>query len=137
MALPHDRGDREYQKFVDTIDGPAVRTVTDLSGMSIDAVPAGLHVAIKITTMLVGDTQSALPATPLSQRNAMVVTNLDLTEILYVGPTGVTADAVVGTTSGHEVNPGEGFQLDIQDDIILYGIAPTGKTIKVKVTELA
>lgn len=99
--------------------------------------PTGLRTAIKITTMNITDTATPLPATALFARNAMVVTNKDITEVLYVGPASVTADTVVGTTSGHEVNPGEGFNLDIQDDIVLYGIAPAGKTILVKITELA
>ena len=99
--------------------------------------PTGLMVEIKITTLDVGDTESALPATALSGRNSIVVHNTDLVETLYVGPTGVTADNVVGTTSGHEIGPRETFALDIQDDIVLYGIAPTGKTIRVKVTEVA
>jgi len=67
----------------------------------------------------------------------MVVHNKSTDEILYVGPSNVTADNVVGTTSGHEIFPGETFAIDIQDDIILYGRAETGKTIRVKITEVA
>lgn len=100
--------------------------------------PSGLHVAFKVTTMDVVDSSaSPLPAIPLVGRNSLVVHNKSTMDILYVGSSTLTADNVIGTTSGHEVNPGETFAIDIQDDIILYGRAETGKTIRVKVTEIA
>lgn len=103
-----------------------------------DFTPQGLNDAIKVTTMDVDDTAGQpLPAVALSGRNSMVVQNKDGVEVLYVGPSNVTADNVIGTTSGHEVNPGETFAIDITDDIILYGRAPAGKTIRIKVTEVA
>ena len=98
---------------------------------------SGLKTAIRTTTMDVGDTATALPAIPLTARNSITVSNFSDEDILYIGNSNVTADNVIGTTSGHEVNPNEGFNLDITDAIILYGRAPTGKTIRIKVTELA
>lgn len=100
-------------------------------------VQTGLNVAIKVSTFTVGDVEQSLPATALSGRNSMVITNLDPVETLYIGPTGVTADRVIGTTAGHEINAGEAFNIDIQDDITLYGIVESGKSILVKVTEVA
>lgn len=130
-------------------DGTSLITSTNVSGkqgldvnviagaMTGEFTQTGLRTAIKITTMTVGDVATPIPAVPLTGRNSLVVTNYHATEILYVGPSNVTANRVVGTTSGHEVNPGEGFNLDIQDDIILYGRAEAGETILIKVTELA
>jgi hypothetical protein len=101
--------------------------------------PAGLRTAIKVTTMDVTSAAAlALPATALTDRNSLVVHNATTgAEILYVGPSNVTADNVVGTTSGHEVGPGETFAVDIQDNIILYGRAASGETVRVKITEVA
>lgn len=98
---------------------------------------SGLSQTIKVTTLDVGDTESALPATALAERNSMLILNTSTTDTLYIGPTGVTADSVVGTTSGHEIAPENSFAIDITDGITLFGIAETGKTIRVKVTELA
>lgn len=105
--------------------------------ISGDFTPSGLKVAIKITTMNITDVATPIPAVPLAGRNALVITNKNTNDVLYTGPSNVTADTVIGITSGHEINPQEGFNLDIQDDIILYGRAETGKTILIKVTELA
>lgn len=100
--------------------------------------PTGLKVEGKVTTMLVTDTVTAIPLLPLSERNSISLTNLSTIDTLYVGfHTGITADQALGTTAGWEVGPQEGFNLDIQDDVILYGITETGKTIKIKVMELA
>lgn len=99
--------------------------------------PTGLHVAIFVTTKDITDTATPLPTTPYPDRNSMVVHNKSMTDTLYIGPATVTADNVIGTTSGHEVGPGETFAVDIRDDIVLYGRAETGKTIRVKITEVA
>lgn len=105
--------------------------------ISGEFTPTGLHTAILVTTLDVPDTAVPLPTTAYTGRNSMVVHNKSATDTLYVGPATVTADNVIGTTSGHEVGPGETFAIDIQDDIILYGRAETGKTIRVKITEVA
>lgn len=99
--------------------------------------PTGLKVAIKTTTADITDTATTLPLISLTGRNSMVIHNKSVSETLYIGNSDVTADSVLGTTSGHEVLPGETFAIDITDQIVLYGIAPTGKTIRVKITEVA
>lgn len=100
--------------------------------------PTGLKVAFKVTTADITDTASQLPLTPLTGRNSMVIHNLSSTDTLFIGPSSsVTADRVLGTTSGHEVFPGETFAIDITNAVILYGIAPAGKTIRVKISEVA
>lgn len=99
---------------------------------------SGLQIGFTTTTLIVGDTVTALPATVLPMRNSIVITNKSTTETLYIADNLlVTADSVVGTTSGHEIPPGEAFNVDLAGDVIIYGVAPTGKTILVKVTELA
>jgi hypothetical protein len=98
---------------------------------------SGLREAIRTTTMTVSDTAIPLPAVALTNRNSITIVNFSTTEILYIGNSNVTADRVVGVTSGYEVNPGEGFNLDITDDIVLYGVFETGASSLIKVTELA
>jgi len=102
-----------------------------------DLTPSGLRTAIRTTTMDVTDVATPLPAIALTSRNAMTVHNKSGVDTLYIGNSNVTADTVIGTTSGLEVNPNDAFNTDITANIILYGIAPAGKTIRVKVTELS
>lgn len=98
--------------------------------------PEGLNIAGRITTMEVMVMATPLPAVPLANRNAMSITNLS-NEVLYIGfDASVTADSVVGTTSGWEIGPNEGFNIDVQGSIPIYGIAATGP-ILVKIMELS
>ena len=99
--------------------------------------PSGLSVDFRITTMNVPDTATAIPAVALADRVAMSITNLDAVEILYLGKITVTADRVLGTTAGWEVGPGESFNVDIADSIVIYGRAEATKTILVKVLEIS
>lgn len=99
---------------------------------------SGLKVSFRNTTMDVTSTAVALPATPLTNRNTITIQNKSLTDTLYIGPDNlVTADSVLGTTSGMEIGPGESWSIDITDQVVLYGIVETGKTIRIKVTEAA
>lgn len=97
----------------------------------------GLTQSIKTTTMNVTDVATALPAAPLLNRNAIAIVNLHATETLYIGNATVTADRAIGNTAGWEVPPQEGFNLDVTDTIVLYGIAEAGETILVKIMEIA
>lgn len=100
--------------------------------------PSGLFTDWIITTMDVNDTASqALPATPLTNRNSIIVFNKSTTDTLYIGKTNVTADTVNGTTSGWEIPASSYYAIDVQDDIIIYGRCEAGKTVKVKIMELA
>jgi hypothetical protein len=104
---------------------------------NIDVQFSGLNIAMKITTMEVTDVAGKIPATPLAQRNAIAVTNLDAVETIYVGPSTVTAGRSLGTTAGWEIGPSETFNVDITENIELWAVADTGATVKVKVLELA
>lgn len=96
----------------------------------------GLKNGGRNTTLDVGDTATAMPV--FSSRNALSIHNTSETEILYVGfDTSVTADSVIGTTSGRQVGPGQILNFDATDNISLYAVAETGKTIRVHVMELA
>lgn len=121
------------------VDGKIGLDVNILAGsITGEFHQTGLNVAGKNTTMYVTDTATKLPAVALSLRNSMGVTNLSPTATLYLGfSTAVTADRAVGNNAGWEVGPNEGFQLDIRDNIPLYGIAETGQTILIKIMELA
>lgn len=98
--------------------------------------PTGLKTAFKVTTMEIGVTPVALPVTALSGRNSMEVHNLDTARRVYIGNSNVTADAVVGTTSGKELDASSFWSVDVTDQIILYGIVASG-TALVKITEVA
>lgn len=103
-----------------------------------DFTPSGLKTAGRITTMNVTDTVTLLPTTNLTARNSLSITNLSAGDTLYVGFSNlVTADRTLGTNAGWEVGPNEGLNFDITDDIDIYGIAEAGKTVLVKIMELA
>lgn len=135
MALSSGVKDREFQKFCEVNGETAVRTCTTIEGGSIDSTPSGLQNDFKTTTMNVGDVAIPIPATPLVDRNSLSIVNLDSVETLYIGDSNVTADRVVGNTSGWEVGAGETLNFDVKDTIIIYGRCETGKTILVKVLE--
>lgn len=134
MTIPNNRGDLELAKFGESTDGKtAVRIIGDLSG---EFSSSGLKVAMRVTTMNVTSTATPIPATALTGRNSIAIENFS-NETIYVNQTAlVTADRALGTTAGHEIPAGNGFNLDITDDIILHAIVATGPAL-VKVTELA
>jgi len=139
MALPGSIRDREYNKFCDTGDPKetAVRVCADdnlpitgtinISGLSKN----GLN-----TTLTVGTNAVPLPATALVDRNALSIRNLDTNIGLYIGfDTGVTATQTNGTASGWLIGPSESYNVDITNNIVVYGIAT--QDIQVQVQELA
>lgn len=112
-------------------------TVTITGAVTGSFQPSGLSTAGRNTTLDVTTVAIPLPLSALTGRNALSVRNLDVSTILYVGfDTSLTADSINGTTSGWQVGPNETFNVDIQDDIVLYGIVSSG-TIKIQVQELA
>lgn len=135
MALSDGVRDREFQKFCEVGGQTAVRTCTTIEGGTVESTPSGLQNDFRTTTMLIGDVAAPIPATALSDRNSLSIANLDLAETLYIGDSNVTADRVVGITSGWEVGPGETLNFDVKDTIIIYGRAESGKSIMVKVLE--
>lgn len=134
MTIPNNRGDLELAKFGETIDGKTgVRILGSITG---EFSSTGLKVSMRVTTMNVTSVAAPIPAVALTGRNSITIENFS-NEIVYVNQTAlVTADRVIGTTSGHEIPPGNGFNLDITEAIVLHAICATGPAL-VKVTELA
>jgi len=107
----------------------------DINGQ---VVFTGLSIGIRTSTIQVSDVVTALPAVAFASRNSLLLRNLSDTEVLYLGDATVTAGRTVGsTTNGLEVDSNQEFSVDIASGLTLYGIAPSGKTIIVKITEFA
>jgi hypothetical protein len=135
MGVPASVRQREYNKFVPDSNGDtAVNTV--ISGGSVGFTPSGLDIGLRITTLTVGDTATALPATAFSNRESISIQNKG-TVTVYLGNSDVTADTVVGTTSGYELLPGGFFNIDITPDIVLYGRCASGQSAIIKILEIA
>lgn len=124
-------------KIGNSATGPFLNVNPDGSiNVEGEVTPSGLHVAGRVTTMAVSTSAVALPATALTNRNAISVTNLSTSQTLFIGfSSSVTADRAIGTNAGWEIGPNEGFNLDIKDNIVIYGIS-TG-SITVKIMELS
>lgn len=129
--------DKHAQSFRDA-GSDLTRQAVEVEGtVEGSFAPSGLRNALKVTTMNITDTAGAIPATALTDRNAITIHNLDVTETIYVGNSDVEADRDLGTTAGWEILPGSFLNFDITDDITLYGIAESGKTVKIKVMEIS
>ncbi len=123
------------EAIFDDVENDSLSTVRTTSKGEFS--PTGLKTDLLTTTMSVGTTPVKLPATALVGRNSIELHNLDLSLTLYVGKTSsVTADAIIGTTSGKEIDAGSFWSLDITPDIDLYGVVASG-SILLKVTEVA
>lgn len=119
-----------------TIDGST--EALDVAVKEGEFVPTGLTVSGLVTTLDVGDTAQLLPTSSLSGRNSLVIRSYSSTDTLYIGfNSSVTADLVVGSTSGFQVPPLGEFRCNITDDISVYGITETGVTVRIQVVELA
>lgn len=93
-----------------------------------------------ITTLDVGDVPVKIPATPAAGRIAMDIRNLagvnQPEQVLYIGPSAtVTASSAVGTTSGWQIGPGEGDNVDLRFIKEPWAVAPAGVTIRIQVRE--
>lgn len=82
-----------------------------------------LKTSIIQTTVSVGTTATALPATALSGRKSIVVKNLG-TAVLYLGSSTTTANLV--STGGFQLAQNDVFTADYSDDVVLYGIVASG-----------
>lgn len=137
MALSCGIRDLEKNKFKEDGNGDvAVNTIVSSGEISGTFTPSGLNVELKVTTLVVGDTAVALPATALDNRNSISIQNKS-SNTIYIGNSDVTADTVVGTTSGFELLPNGFINFDITDNVVLYGRCETGQSATVKVLELA
>lgn len=129
MPLPQTLNDREYEKFEEVSGLPAVRvTGTNFSGsFSI----SGLKIGGRVTEVTLNNlTWTALPATPLAQRNAINVQNVSGEEIKLNYNPGQAGYVGVVVGSGSERS------YDIQDDIILYAKS-ISSVVTINVEEIA
>jgi hypothetical protein len=125
--------DLEQKKF-EVDDNNDVRIRTTSTGTY---TPTGLKTGLKITTMEITDVATPIPLAAFNQRNSISIYNKDSVNTVYVGPSNVTADTVIGTTSGWEMDAGSYLNFDITDSIIIYAICESGKTAIIKVLEIA
>jgi len=123
---------------VETVGGKASLDVQVMGGSITGAfTPSGLRIALKNTTMDVTDVATPLPAVAIANRNAITIRNLSLVDTVYIGNLNVTADRILGNTSGGELGPNESWNVDITDSIVLYGRTEAGKTARIKIMELS
>ena len=122
-------------QFYDTDDGKYYRRVKGTG----EFTPSGFTKDFRVTTMNITDVPTKLPATPLDDRNSLSINNLVTnSDTLYVNKTSsVTADDAIGTNAGWEIIPNGFMNIDIKNNLELWAVAPTGKTIRVKLLELA
>ena len=99
---------------------------------------SGLGIGMKTSTLQLTSSQTALPATALTDRNSLTIQNFSPSSTVYIGTTGVTAGRNIGsTTDGYELGPEESVNIDFKAAITIYGICDSGETAIVKITEYA
>lgn len=134
MSLVNDPHAWKTRKNKDDELVQELRVTTD--SVSGTFSPTGLTKGLLVTTMTITDVAVKLPLSALLKRNAISIQNKGI-EMLYLGNANVTADSVEGITSGWEVFAKSYMNFDITDDIEIYGICETGKTVLIKILELA
>ncbi len=118
--------------YEDSTDGKTYRRTTAKGEFK----PEGMT-EWRITTLEVTSSQTPLPSTAFTDRRSLTVFNASESDVLYIGSTGITADRVLGTTAGWEIQPNSSINIDFAADVTIYGIAESGKTILVKIMEIA
>jgi hypothetical protein len=128
MALKSALQDREFDKFEDVAGETAVR-VKQLGSFTV--TPSGLTVGGLITVVSINPTTwTALPATPLANRNAINIQNYNGQEIkLQYDNSTVGYSGVIIPINGER-------QYSITDDILLYAKSASS-TIDIIVEEIA
>jgi hypothetical protein len=126
MALPEQITTREYQKFIDHAPG---QTAVRVDGQ---VKPSGLNIGgLNSTVTLNAVTWTALPATPLPNRNAIAIQNESSVKVK------LNFDGSAAGFVGMTIQPDGGErQYDITDGILIYGKCETG-TVSVNVEEIA
>lgn len=130
VTLPTALQDREVQKFVEDDNGNVAVRMHG-SNFSGSFSVAGLRTGGRVTEVaLNSSTWTALPATPLTARNALAIQNTSGIEIKLN-----YASDVVGYV-GVKVAAGSERQYDITDTIIMYAKSASG-TPTITVEEIA
>ena len=118
--------------YEDSTDGKTYRRTTAKGEFK----PEGMT-DWRITTLEVTSSQTPLPSIAFTDRRSLTVFNASETDVLYIGSIGVTANRVIGTTAGWEIQPNSSINIDFAADVTIYGIAESSKTILVKIMEIA
>lgn len=125
--------DRELRKFMsDSSGNVAVNTIANIVGaIEGSFAPSGLKNAGKITTVTIGDSVwTPIPATPLTDRNAMSIQNLSNVNVK------INYDNSVSGYNGIEIKSGFERYYDIKDTIILYAKSESG-SVQLVIEELS
>lgn len=127
MTLPQNISDREYNKFFEDASGNVrVRTITEGQ-----VTAQGLQNGGIVTEVTINETTwTALPSTPLADRNALRIQNRSGQEIKLN-----YSDSVSGYVGVYVENGSDQFY-DISDSIIIYAKSSTS-SCSVVVEELS
>lgn len=106
---------------------PSVR----IYSKGISTRPSGLNIGGKITQVTLNTMSwTALPASPLSKRNALAIQNVSDHDIL------INYDNTAALTDGLKIVSGNERQYDISDSIIIYAVALSDSPV-ITVEEIA
>lgn len=132
-TLPSGIQDREHAKFELDAEGK-VRVRTTTTGTLTGAItPSGLTIGGLVTEVALDDTNwTALPASPLTDRNTIAIQNRSGKEIKLNYSNSVSGYVGMVVADGSERT------YDIKDTILIYGkVAPGGGVAVVNVEEIA
>ena len=82
------------------------------------------------TAVIIGATETPIPATALNGRREMAIYNADPSNTVYLGATGLSSG------NGFHFPPESKISIPIGEDKILYGICSTGLTATIRLMEL-
>lgn len=74
---------------------------------------------VKSQSVTISSTATSIPSSALSKRKILTLKNFG-TQIVYIGASDVT------TSSGFPLDPRDGFEMAIEEDVTLYGIVASG-----------
>jgi hypothetical protein len=130
MALPTALNDREHQKFIDIAPGETAVRVSGTNFTGTFSV-SGLKEGGRVTEVTLNPTTwTPLPATPLTNRNALNIQNVSAEEIK------INYDSGVAGYKGIVIGSGSERSYDIQDDIVVFGKS-ISNVITVNIEEIA
>jgi hypothetical protein len=129
QTLPKTVEDREFSKFELDDDGKVrVRTVTE-GTLTGEISPSGLKNGGRITEVtLIANQWTALPPTPLTNRNALGIQNQSGVDIKVNYPP--LPDAYIGWI----IPPADSKLYDVTDNIVIYG-RPSGNDDVIVIAE--
>ena len=128
MTLPTQLTTREYEKFEEVAGDVAVR-VKPLGNFNVQL--SGLNIGGRITSVSLNNTTwTALPSTPLSNRNAMSIQNTSAEEIK------INYDNSVVGYVGVKISPDSERFYDVTENVIIYAKS-SASSITIQVEELA